>query len=140
LTGGVPEIVDMDSSANPGEIWSKIKAAQKVGALLGCGTPSHPEGDKARSTQGIVLQHAYSLLKAEEVDGTKLVMIRNPHGGGEWVGDWSDKSSKWSKRMRNMLNYHDNKDDGVFWMELSDFMTEYDAIYICTVFGKEQGW
>lgn len=93
LTGGVPEVLDMDSSANPGEIWSKIKAAQKVGALLGCGTPSHPEGDKARSTQGIVLQHAYSLLRAEEVDGTKLVMVRNPHGGGEWAGDWSDKSS-----------------------------------------------
>lgn len=39
-----------------------------------------------------------------------------------------------------MLNYHDNKDDGVFWMELSDFMTEYDAIYICTIYSKEQGW
>lgn len=140
LTGGVPEVVDMNSSSNPVEIWGKLKAAQKAGALLGAGTPGHPEGDKARSTQGIVLQHAYSLYRAEEVDGIKLVQLRNPHGEGEWTGDWSDKSSKWTKRMRNMLNYHDNADDGVFWMELSDFMTEYDSIYICTVYNKDLGW
>lgn len=93
LTGGVAKDIDMGPDSNPNEIWNQIKAAQKNGALLGCGTPSHPEGDNARSTKGIVLQHAYSLLRAEEVDGLKLVQVRNPHGQGEWTGDWSDKSS-----------------------------------------------
>jgi calpain-15 len=60
-------------------------------------------------------------MRMEEVDGKKLMQLRNPHGHGEWTGEWSDKSSLWTKRMRNLLNYYDNADDGVFWMELSDF-------------------
>ena len=26
----------------------------------------------------------------------RLLQIRNPHGHGEWTGDWSDQSSKWT--------------------------------------------
>lgn len=68
------------------------------------------------------------------------MQIRNPWGKGEWTGDWSDDSSLWTTRMRNLVNWHDIKDDGIFWIDLSDFVTEFDAIYVCRDFSNETVW
>jgi calpain-15 len=40
--------------------------------------------------------HAYSVIAAKEVKGHKLLNIRNPWGGFEWDGDWSDQSPLWT--------------------------------------------
>jgi len=50
-----------------------------------------------------------------------LVKLRNPWGSGEWKGDWSDQSDKWTDEVREQLQYYDNRDDGVFWMDFEDF-------------------
>ena len=39
-----------------------------------------------------------------------------------------------------MLNYHLDADDGLFWMEFSDFMEEFECIYVCRQFLESQGW
>ena len=52
---------------------------------------SGPEGT------GLVDGHAYSLRDVKEVDGFRLVNIRNPWGHFEWGGDWSDHSDMWDK-------------------------------------------
>jgi hypothetical protein len=40
-----------------------------------------------------------------EVDGTRLMQLRNPWGEGEWKGRWADKSSLWTKRIKAKLQY-----------------------------------
>lgn len=42
--------------------------------------------------------------------------------------------------MKNMLNYHQFLDDGLFWMEWSDFLDEFECFYVCRMFGKDSGW
>ena len=32
--------------------------------------------------------------------GEKLIKMRNPWGYGEWKGDWSDDSSKWTSALK----------------------------------------
>ncbi|CAJ1328670.1 unnamed protein product [Effrenium voratum] len=52
---------------------------------------------KANNKQGLKTHHAYSLLGAKEVDGVKLVCIRNPWGGAkEWKGPWGDQQEEWT--------------------------------------------
>lgn len=114
--------------------------AVKEGYYLGAGSPAHPDGDSAKSDTGIVQGHAYSVLKAIEVDGIKLVQIRNPWGRGEWTGDWSDDSDLWTTRMRNVLNWNLIEDDGIFWMEFGDFLSEFDEIYIGRNLTESKGW
>ena len=53
---------------------------------------------------GLCGNHAYSILDVREVKHAQLphgrvqlVRIRNPHGVGEWNGEWSDKSAEWSR-------------------------------------------
>ena len=40
----------------------------------------------------------------------KLVKLRNPWGKGEWKGDWSDESYKWTQQLKKELNFV-NQDD-----------------------------
>ena len=50
---------------------------------------------------GLCGSHAYSITDARVVrtasGAERLLRIRNPHGVGEWNGDWSDKSAKWAQ-------------------------------------------
>ena len=111
---------------------------------MGAASPSHPDGDRAMSTTGIVQGHAYSVLSIKEIDQNKLIKLRNPHGSGteeEWAGAWSDMDSvRWTKRLQNLADYdveskkEKDKFDGVFWMCVDDMATEFSRIDVCRVF------
>lgn len=46
---------------------------------MGAGSPPNPRGDSAL-IDGIFQGHAYLVLDARDLDGNKLVKLRNPHG------------------------------------------------------------
>ena len=48
------------------------------------------------AVKGIVLHHAYSVMDAREIDGKRLLKVRNPWGESEWTGAWSDGSEEWT--------------------------------------------
>ena len=50
--------------------------------------------------------------------------MRNPWGNGEWNGDWSDSSPKWTSQLKNKMQLS-KKDDGDFYMSFNDFITYY---------------
>jgi len=55
--------------------------------------------DTNKSGDGITYGHAYTILDAVEVDGYKLVQLRNPWGYSEWKGKWSDNDlQNWTKK------------------------------------------
>lgn len=43
--------------------------------------------------KGIVEGHAYSIQKAVEIDGKRLLKVKNPWGKHEWTGPWSKSMS-----------------------------------------------
>ena len=77
--------------------------------------------------------HAYTIIQAKEVNGHKLLNIRNPWGSFEWDGDWSDNSKLWTKDMRDALNPVLDSSDGTFWMSFRDFVSMYDSLDVCRV-------
>lgn len=85
-----------DLAKNSTLFWSTIKDLKNLGALLGAGSPPHPQGDSAFTPDGIVMGHAYAILQVRQYNGEVLVQLRNPHGAKvttlEWTGDWGDDS------------------------------------------------
>jgi len=84
-------------------------------------------------TDGLVERHVYSVLHVTEVEGIKLVCLRNPWGDDhEWNGDWSDKSNMWDRypnvkaRLRPRF-----EDDGCFWMSWQDFCHVWTQVEVC---------
>lgn len=104
---------------------------------MGAGTPSGSDSEANASPSGIVQGHAYSILDVQEADEFKLIQLRNPWGRKEWTGDFSDKSDKWTRRLKGLINYKD-VDDGAFWMEFQDFTIHFEDIYICRFFDPPQ--
>ncbi len=64
-------------------------------------------------------------------------------GHGEWTGEWSDASDKWTRWWINKLQFS-KRDDGVFWISFSDFLQYFANLYICRLVANrvrlESGW
>ena len=101
---------------------------------------------------GLFENHAYSLLEAFIIEDSKnnrfirLVRIRNPWGGSEWKGAWSDESPE-LEQFVDELDEHVKKlpkeelwqpgvNDGTFLMEFSDFCSIFTELYMCLEVGK----
>lgn len=123
-----------ESIAN-GSLWARLRDLAADGHLLACG--SHSGKDTDVSDLGIVQGHAYSILRVVELDGHRLLQVRNPWGSTEWKGRWSDADSKsWTQRMRKKLDFRD-ADDGSFWMAFEDFVVHFATVYVCRIMGDD---
>mmetsp|Transcript_27020 Transcript_27020/g.53989 ORF Transcript_27020/g.53989 Transcript_27020/m.53989 type:complete len:460 (+) Transcript_27020:1810-3189(+) len=133
---------------------------------MGCGTTT--------SQAGLVGMHAYSILDVQEIrdvgidffrdeaiegmgnvsgfskfDGTvRLLRIRNPHGRGEWKGNFSDRSGVWDKLLfSKYLNSSSTttttstvslqrsfKNDGTFWIDFDNFLMGFSNVDVVLAF------
>ena len=85
--------------------------------------------------QGILFNHAYSVIDVREVDSLKLMRVRNPWGHGEWTGAFSDDDEEWDKHrlLKEKLHYNFSY-DGNWWMTFQHFAENYNRLYMCRIF------
>eukprot|EP00966_Prymnesium_polylepis_P310525 7174364-Prymnesium_polylepis.2 len=131
-----------DVERNIGQIHGLLQALQQEGAVICAGTAD--DGDRevgapeTVNALGVVSGHSYSVLRiATNVAGSgfDLLQLRNPWGGIEWAGDWSDHSHMWSKypAVEEALGHGQEQrhEDGIFWMSKEDFTQTFERICIC---------
>lgn len=103
LTGVKPGFTLIAPSMSAAEVFKAVKAAVASG---GCAvTLSQPYG---KPEKGMIADHAYTLLGAEEKNGQQLVRIRNPWGSMEPGAD--------------------GKDDGIFTLKIEKYMQAFTMI------------
>mmetsp|Transcript_43880 Transcript_43880/g.121994 ORF Transcript_43880/g.121994 Transcript_43880/m.121994 type:complete len:759 (-) Transcript_43880:115-2391(-) len=118
----------------PGSTVLKLLAEyDQKNYLMCCG--SHAGSDKDLNSFGVVQGHAYTIIAVElnvAGSGFDMLMLRNPWGTGEWTGDWSDQSDMWTRypNVKKTLGY-EFADDGIFWIEASDFFKNYSSVMVC---------
>merc|ERR1719198_1352409 len=80
---------------------------------------------------GLVKDHAYSILRVEQVDGFQLIELRNPWGRGEWQGNWSATSNLWENHpeAKRAVGF-EPIDNGAFWMDWDDFARNWGQVGI----------
>jgi len=54
---------------NSTNFLKELKELLDVNAMLGAGSPEHPDGDNAFSPDGIIMNHAYSILDIQKYEG-----------------------------------------------------------------------
>ena len=91
MTGGFPEEIELKQyqETNTAEIFQKMLDFKKAGYLMGAGSPPNPQGD-AVDIDGIYQGHAYLVLDVRNLDGNKIIKLRNPMGmtvkNQNWIG------------------------------------------------------
>jgi hypothetical protein len=123
--------------ADKEELWSKILEAEESDDIMCCSTPAVDDPDDLLYRTGLYSAHAYTLIGARAAlhrgKKIRLVKIRNPHGKGEWKGEYSDKSRVWTPELRQKFTIEEN-DNGTFWMSFEDYCKEFEDTEICDIF------
>ena len=144
-----------DPNFNPKRFWTKLLSYRQQKLPMGCGTDT--------SQAGLVGMHAYSILDIREVknvsveffkeklmqgtlggvsgfteyDGSvRLLQIRNPHGRGEWRGEFSDNSSAWEELLKHQTSLSGDgsylertmQNDGTFWIDYDSFLMGFSNV------------
>ena len=146
LTGAPTLSIDFDDPAFSSErLWHSMVEWKRLELPMGCATDRNPELREV----GLCGGHAYSVLSVREVilrhgGGTeRLVHVRNPHGVGEWNGDWSDRSAKWAAVLGMDTHGGDGGpertgvDDGTFWIDWTHFLMGFALVEVCLA---RRGW
>ena len=137
LTGWIPERVSIrpndptwDSEATFKNLATRLRAGQCL-ATVATGELTDAVADRA----GLVPTHAYAVLDVREVEGEKLLKLKNPWSHLRWRGNWSELDMKhWTPTFRQQLDYNPedaaNFDNGVFWIDYKSLQHYFDVLYM----------
>ncbi|PWY78339.1 putative calpain [Aspergillus heteromorphus CBS 117.55] len=142
LTGGVTSDILTSNILDKDRFWKEELMQVNKEFLFGCGTglfsnwldPDYR--GPPRDREGISENHSYSIMDAREVDGQRLLRLRNPWGKKEWTGAWSDGSEQWTPEWMAKLG-HKFGNDGFFWISYEDLLKKYQHFDRIRLFNEE---
>jgi len=89
-------------------------------------------GDGDTNPNGLPCNHAYSVLGASTVNDNgnlvNLLEIKNPWSIDTWNGAYNDNVM--SASVAQQLNHTNSSSDGVFYMTVSDFLSNFGTLYV----------
>jgi len=80
---------------------------------------------------GLIENHAYSVLEVQKAHGKCMIKLRNPWGGDEWTGAFGDKSSEWERYPDLKADLRaESGNNGEFWMPFDEFTNIFDGMSV----------
>merc|ERR1711935_65420 len=154
LSGGITTADDIDCATitkqiKEDNIFKYLESIEETSLVV----VSNHDNDSDGEDMGLIAGHAYSVEDFEELRNSagtvlqRLVLLRNPWGEGEWLGDYSDDWFE-SNRSEFLSKYvldeeqlekfgevsgdlKENTNDGKFWMSWDDFLSEFESLSVC---------
>ncbi|ESL09420.1 calpain-like cysteine peptidase [Trypanosoma rangeli SC58] len=127
LSGWLPDSVALTSKDFDPELqWRRLYKRHEDGSLLmTASTAAMPEAEE-RSLK-LASSHAYAVLKLREVNGERLLQLKNPWGRESWSGTYSRGDRRAAARaLLAQLQYTELlAEQGVFWITWNDLCTHF---------------
>eukprot|EP01084_Bolivina_argentea_P161835 281675_1 len=118
-------------------LWKILnKAFDSGGLIIGmrCTNESFPiELNKCQELDvNLICGHSYTILQIKEINRFRFIEIHNPWNTFKWNGEWSNQDPIWEQYtyIFNELKPDFNQ-NSKFWIELNEFISLFNVIYIC---------
>lgn len=116
---------------------SQLLQFSQVHYMMSASIANSVQGEHARQ-DGLIENHAYSIIEVRGLQNLVMVRLRNPWGRGRWNGDWSDTSQLWDRfpAVAKELNFspvgaiNSYIASGSFWMSFQDFSQIFNNISV----------
>ncbi|KAL4426447.1 hypothetical protein ABPG74_012948 [Tetrahymena malaccensis] len=151
MTGAPSRHVPFKNS-NKDEIWKMIHEGKQKGYLFTTmlkdeieenqvdqqdqqlqQSNSNASLDGQAKQNGLISNHAYSILETDEIDDIKILKLKNPWGKTEWNGKWSDQCTlTWTDKLKEKHKL-EVANDGIFWMSFCDYFENFCSLCISYV-------
>eukprot|EP00347_Sterkiella_histriomuscorum_P008050 403346565 len=119
-----------------GKLWSLVQYYNDEGYILSGRSNPAEFSSNTYSSKLIPAGISLAIIQVKELEGHKLLQIRNPWSSFEWRGDWGNYSQLWTKDMKDQLKPDFSQNTGSFWMSFKDFVEQFDNIDVC----KTRNW
>ncbi|KAF2892192.1 hypothetical protein ILUMI_13981, partial [Ignelater luminosus] len=125
---------DFDADA----IWLRLLANGKClyPMVASCGTNGMNVEEIEYQRTGLSSNHIYAVLDVREIDGHRLIQLRDPYGSTTWKGDWSNRSDLWTPSLKTRLLQNDAKGEA-FWISFKDILKYFFVFGVCKI---RDGW
>jgi len=104
------------------KLWAKLIEYDKRNYIMSAGSFKRSELNKRN--------RIFCVVSVTEINGYKLIKLRNHFGDFYWKGDFSLNSNLWTDDIKEHIGYHDG-DNTCFYMQLKEFIKEFDFLTIC---------
>jgi hypothetical protein len=111
------------------DLWDEIFEANLKDYVICASSGEADPTNASYKEMGLISKHAYAVIETLPVNGIRLLKIRNPWGHKEWQGDWSDEWPGWTEELKELAGW-ENKDDGVFFMCIDDYLNFFKTTII----------
>lgn len=137
MTGWIPERITLrgnDDGFDSNGVFNRLKEGFHEGrCLITVATGELSDAECERT--GLVSTHAFAVINLAEINGVKLIMLKNPWSHLRWKGNYSEQdTSHWTPELQAALNYDpklaQTVDNGVFWIDYHSFLNFFDVFYL----------
>lgn len=129
LTGAPTEYIYLSEDIDREDLWKRIMFWDKKHYVIVTGSKGTSE---VKISVGIIQGHAYTIINAHEINGEKVLEMRNPWGDkNEWNGRWGDNSDTWTPVLKKKYKMEKPQPDGRFFMPFKDYLDYFDQISVC---------
>lgn len=135
LTGWIPERINMKNAEfKPDVLFKRMLNGLRTGDVL-MTMSTGPMSEQEEERTGLVPSHAYAILDVREINGLKMLLVKNPWNHRRWKGAYSELDEiNWTPQLMTALGF-DRKsalkdDNGVFWMNWESVCKFFDVMYL----------
>ncbi|CAM9119736.1 unnamed protein product [Ectocarpus sp. 12 AP-2014] len=128
-TSAPQEQKPLDNYATAERVWQRLLSAHSLGDCLVTIATGEISEDEAERL-GLVPSHAYAVLDVKEVNGTKLLQVKDSLGLRRWRGAYSSTYPHWTPALVRAVNYPPQErltlqDKGVFWVDFASVVQHF---------------
>ena len=114
--------------------WNRLVSGAKFGDVL-ITVSTGEMAENVAEHVGLVPTHAYAVLDVREVEGKRLLQVKNPWSHRRWKGAFSPQDKvNWTPSLRAALQYDQvaalQYDNGIFWIDYNSMLAHFKGLYL----------